>query len=172
MEYIDIYDKNKKPTGKTVPRGTKLLEDEYRLIIHICVFNSDNQMLIQKRQPFKKGWSGKWDISVGGVVQACESSNAAAQREVKEEIGVDVDFSKSRPLICTTFANGFDDYYSVEINEDEDFFTPQPEEIEKIMWADRQTVMYMIDSGSFIPYHKGFIELLFDIHNDPEIIIG
>lgn len=171
MELIDIYDKDKKVTGLTVIRGTKLNTDEYRLVVHVCVFNSRNQLLIQKRQPLKKGWPGKWDVSVGGVVQVGENSAQAAQRELREEIGADVDLSTARPLICTTFINGFDDYYSVEINEDESFFTPQPEEVEKVMWADKQTVLYMIDSGSFIPYHKSFIEVLFDIHNGSGAII-
>lgn len=172
MEYIDIYDKDKKLTGKTVARGTKLVDGEYRLVVHICVFNSKDEMLIQKRQPFKKGWSGRWDVSVGGNVQASESSAVAAQREVKEEIGVDVDLSSERPFVCTAFTNGFDDYYLIEINEDESFFTLQPEEVEKVMWADKKTILSMIDDGSFIPYHKGFIEMLFDMRKDLGTIVG
>ena len=165
MEYIDIYDRNKKLTGKTVERGTALKDDEYRLVVHVCIFNSKNEMLIQKRQPFKKGWSGKWDISVGGGVQSGESSSIAAQREVEEELGVDVDLGNVRPFVCVSFVNGFDDYYSVRTDMDLDGFTLQPEEVEKVMWADKDTVLDMIDNESFISYHKGFIEFLFDRHN-------
>ncbi|MDE6149390.1 MAG: NUDIX domain-containing protein [Ruminococcus sp.] len=172
MEYIDIYDKDKKLTDKTIARGGELSDGEYRLVVHICVFNSNNEMLIQKRQPFKKGWSGKWDVSVGGGVQAGESSVVAAQREVKEEIGVDVDLSNERPFACIIFTNGFDDYYLIEINENESFFITQPEEVEKVMWADKKTILSMIDDGSFIPYHKGFIEMLFDMRKKTGTIVG
>lgn len=172
MEYIDIYDKDKRLTGKTVARETPLQTDEFRLVVHVCVFNANDEMLIQKRQSFKKGWPGKWDVSVGGGVQAGENSATAAQREVREEIGVDVDLSNKRPFICAAFTNGFDDYYVIEINENESFFTSQPEEVEKVMWADKNTILTMIDNDRFIPYHKGFIEMLFDMRKDTGTIVG
>ncbi len=172
LELIDIYDINKKPTGKTAVRGTLLKKDEYRLVIHICVFNSLGQMLIQKRAMSKKGFPGKWDISVGGTVQASETSSIAASRELKEEIGIDFNFENQRPIVTSSFTNGFDDFYIIECDKKINSFEIQKEEVQKVMWADKKAVLSMIDSGKFIPYHKGFIEMLFDMRNDYGTIVG
>lgn len=171
MEYIDVYDIHKNKI-RIVPRGSKLLDGEFRLVVHICVFNSHNQMLIQKRVLSKKSFPGKWDISVGGTVQAGETSSTAAGRELKEEIGIDFDFENHRPFITSSFTGGFDDFYLIERDKEATSFKLQAEEVEKVMWADKKTVLSMIDSGEFITYHKGFIEMLFDMRNDYGTIIG
>lgn len=31
-------------------------DGEYHLAVHVCIFNSENQLLIQQRQPYKGGW--------------------------------------------------------------------------------------------------------------------
>jgi isopentenyldiphosphate isomerase len=111
MESWDILDENRHLTGKKIKRGTDCLENEYRLVIHICIFNSKNKMLIQQRQPFKEGWSNMWDVTVGGGALAGESSKEAAHRELLEEIGLDIDFTNERPFFTVNFNNGFDDFY-------------------------------------------------------------
>ena len=40
--------------------------DTYHLVIHVAIFNSNNQMLIQKRRHDKIGAPNMWDISAGG----------------------------------------------------------------------------------------------------------
>lgn len=144
-------------------RGETLSDGEY---VHICVFNRKNQMLIQKRQPFKKGWAGLWDISASGAAQSGESSSQAAGRELKEEIGIDYDFSAKRPYVSVSYTAGFDDYYIVELEVNPDELILQYEEVEQVRWADKYEILSMIDNGEFIPYHKGFIEMLFDMRND------
>ena len=89
MELLDLYDENKNLTNLQISRGVKVPKGYYRLVVHICIFNEEGKMLIQKRTPNKK-WPNKWDISVGGCVTAGESSKLAAMREVKEETGLDV----------------------------------------------------------------------------------
>lgn len=147
-------------------RGETLSDGEYFLVVHICVFNRKNQMLIQKRQPFKKGWAGLWDISASGAAQSGESSSQAANRELNEEIGIDYDFSAKRPYVSVSYTAGFDDYYIVELEVNPDELILQYEEVEQVRWADKYEILSMIDNGEFIPYHKGFIEMLFDMRND------
>jgi len=55
MELWDVYDRNRKKTGKTMVRGNAFLDESYHVVVHVCVFNSMDEMLIQQRQPFKKG---------------------------------------------------------------------------------------------------------------------
>ena len=45
-------------------------------------------MLVHRRADTKDVWPGYWDLAVGGVVEAGESYDTAAHRELDEEIGV------------------------------------------------------------------------------------
>lgn len=57
MEYWDLYDLHRNKLNKQAIRGEELAEGELHLVVHVCIFNSQGQLLIQQRQPFKQGWS-------------------------------------------------------------------------------------------------------------------
>ena len=118
MERFDIYDKNRRLTGRTAERGQELEADEYRLIVYVSIMNNQNQLLIQKRQPHKPAWPGFWDISVGGGALAGETSQAAAARETFEELGLAIDLSEVAPYFMVKFPNGFADEYIVHQDVD------------------------------------------------------
>ncbi len=56
MELWDVYNVDRTKSGKTMLRGADFAKDSYHLVVHACIFNSDDEMLIQQRQPFKAGW--------------------------------------------------------------------------------------------------------------------
>ncbi len=163
MEYWDIYDKERNRKGRTIARGTTLNEGEYHQVVHICIINSSNEMLIQQRQPFKEGWSNMWDITVGGSSLAGESSLEAAERELFEEIGLKVDMSDMRPYFTVNFTQGFDDFYIIEKDVDIDSLILQYEEVQRVKWASCDEIKRMIEAELFIPYHHSLIDLLFAI---------
>lgn len=163
MELWDIYDKNRNKTGKTMIRGQQYKDDSYHLVVHVCIFNGEGKMLIQQRQPFKEGWPDLWDITVGGSAVSGESSEKAAEREVLEEIGYNINLKGIRPSLTVNFDNGFDDIYLVNKEIDINKLSLQYEEVQDVKWADKKEIMTMIDNKSFIPYYKSFIELLFNM---------
>ena len=55
---------------------------------HILVFNSNNQLFLQKRSMSKDESPGLWDISSAGHVNSGESYEACAYRELWEELGI------------------------------------------------------------------------------------
>ncbi len=55
---------------------------------YILVFNSKNELFLQKRTMTKDVFPGTWDIAAGGVVLAGESYEESAIRELDEELGV------------------------------------------------------------------------------------
>jgi isopentenyldiphosphate isomerase len=57
-------------------------------VVHVLVFDSRQLLLLQKRSLNKRVAPGKWDTSVGGHVDCGESPLSAAQREMKEELGI------------------------------------------------------------------------------------
>ena len=163
MEILDIYDSNRMPTGRTFVRGTKP-EGGYYLVAQVIVFNTKGQMLSQQRQAHKLGWPNRWDVSAGGSVQAGETSQQAAQRELREELGLSVDFTGVRPHVCSTFAEGFTDVYILNREIDLSRLTLQTEEVQAVRWANREQVLHMIENDTFIPYYPGWIAYLFDTH--------
>ena len=165
MEMLDLYTKDRVRTGRTMVRGTKVPEGYYRLVVHICIFDPEGRMLIQQRQPFKKGWSNMWDITVGGCAVAGDTSQDAAEREVREEIGLELDLQDERPTMTTTFEGGFDDYYVLTRDVDLSSLHLQYEEVQTVRWAEKEEILRMIDDGQFISYEKSLIELLFFFRN-------
>ena len=161
MELWDLYTKDRTKTGQTMIRGEKQPEGMYRIVVHLCLFNDKGEMLIQQRQPFKKGWSNMWDITVGGSAVSGDESWQAIQRETKEELGLDIDFSNKRPSITVSFPGGFDDMYVVNKDIDLNELTLQDEEVQGVKWADKEEILKKLDEGIFIPYHKSLIDLLF-----------
>jgi len=165
MELFDLYTADRVKTGKTMVRGEQTPEGYYRLVVHICIFDGEGRMLIQQRQPFKRGWSGMWDITVGGAAVAGDSSRTAAERELKEELGLEADLTDARPTLTVHWENGFDDYYVLTRQVDPEELRLQYEEVKTVRWAEKEEILRMIDDGSFIPYEKSLIELLFSRRN-------
>lgn len=90
MELWDIYDKDKKLTGRTMKRNDWCLkDDEYHLTVLGVVMTKDGRFLITKRVMTKNWAPGWWEVS-GGAAMAGETSEEAVRREVLEETGLDV----------------------------------------------------------------------------------
>ena len=161
MELFDLYTADRMKTGRTMVRGEPTPEGYYRLVVHVCIFNQKGEMLIQQRQPFKRGWSNLWDITVGGSAVSGDSSQSAAERETREELGLSIDLIDVRPTMTIYFEHGFDDYYVLTQEVDLNALQLQEEEVQAVRWASLEEILQMIDDGRFIPYEKSQIELLF-----------
>ena len=161
MELFDLYTAEGVRTDRTMVRGEPVPEGFYRLVVHVCVFDPHGRMLIQQRQPFKRGWSNLWDISVGDCAVAGDTSRTAAERETREELGLTLDLSDIRPSMTIHWEHGFDDYYTVTQDVDLNTLRLQPEEVQAVRWASLEEILEMVDDGRFIPYEKSLIELLF-----------
>lgn len=85
-ELWDIFDENRKPTGRTHVRGGELLPGEYHLVVHVWIRNSRGQFLMTRRSP-NKGFPLLWETT-GGSALAGDDSLTAALREAKEETGL------------------------------------------------------------------------------------
>ena len=166
MERFDLYDKDRQLTGRTAERGQALEADEYRLIVHVGLMNSQNQLLIQKRQQHKPAWPGFWDISVGGGALAGETSQAAAAREAFEELGLALELSEVAPCFRVKFPNGFADEYIIHQDVDLTRLHLQTAEVQAVKWASYDEVMAMVDQGTFFPYQEPMLALIFSIFEE------
>ena len=162
MELVDLYDENRVPLGRVAERHAKKAPGEYRMVVHVCIFNSLGQMLIQRRSPEKRVWPELWDVSVGGGVDAGETSRQGAEREVLEELGCDLDLTGLRPAVTVNFEGGFDDFFVVTRDLDLRDLRLQKEEVSDVRWVTLEEAMAMLDSGAFIPYPPSFLQFLFE----------
>lgn len=90
MEIIDLYNKNKGKLGKTfVRKQDKLLEDEYYLLEQAWILNSENKILLTRRS-LNKSYDGMWEATAGHV-KSGETDLEGIQREVHEELGLNIE---------------------------------------------------------------------------------
>ena len=169
MEILDIYDRDRHRTGKTYLRSEKIPEGGLRLIVHILIFNDKGELLIQQRADHKK-MGGLWDITCGGACQAGEDSQDGARRELKEELGIYLDFSNLRPVLTANFDQGFDDFYILRKNIDTSNLVLQEEEVKAARWASRKEIFIMHANGDFVHYKESFLKLLFDLNDDENFL--
>ncbi len=160
-ERWDVYDINRIKTGE-MSRGDEFAKDAHTCVVHVCVFNTKGEMLIQQRQKDKKGWPDIWDLTIGGHDEAGETPQMSAARELFEELGIKRDFTGVRPHFTINFIHGFDDYFFITEDIDINELTLQEEEVQAAKWAGREEIKKMIEEGTFIPYYKSLIDLIFD----------
>lgn len=163
MELVDLYDENRLPLGRTAERGGPKGPGEYRMVVHVCVFDRRGRLLVQRRAPEKFIWPNLWDVSVGGGVDAGETSRQGAEREFREELGVSLDLSGLRPSVTVNFDGGFDDFYILTQDLPLEELTLQKEEVRAVRWASLEEVLDMLAAGTFIPYPESFLRFLFDM---------
>ena len=158
MEFWDIYDANKQPTGRTMKRNDWCLKDgEYHLTVLGVVARPDHTFLITKRVMTKAWAPGWWEVS-GGASQAGEASYDAVLREVKEETGLDV--SKADGGYLFTYKrenpgegdNYFVDVYRFVLEIEDTALNLQTEETDGYMFADLDKIKEIAAKGEFLHY--------------------
>lgn len=89
-ELIDILDSDGNHIGKTAMKSEAHKYGWFHKTVHVWFYTADGKVLLQKRGRNKKTFPLLWDASVAGHIAAGEEIKIAAKREVKEEIGIDV----------------------------------------------------------------------------------
>ena len=97
MEYIEIFTREGKSTGTILEKHEKKQPGDYIKHVLIIMKTSDSpapgegegRYVVQQRSLKAKYYAGKWDMT-GGAVMAGETPEAAAIREVQEELGITI----------------------------------------------------------------------------------
>lgn len=158
MEYWDIYDKDKKRTGRTMKRNDWILKDgEYHLTVLGVIARKDGRFLITQRVMTKAWAPGWWEVS-GGAAMAGEDSKDAVLREVKEETGLDVSDWEGGYLFSYKRENpGEGDNYFVDIYRfvkdfDESELNLQESETAGYKLATLEEIKALAAEGIFLHY--------------------
>jgi isopentenyl-diphosphate Delta-isomerase len=62
--------------------------------VHLFIFNTKGDLYLQKRSPSKDQYPEHWDTSAAGHTDPGESPLEAAQRELWEELGLEVELTE------------------------------------------------------------------------------
>ena len=145
MEWNDIYDRDRRLTGRVHMRGTAWGKGEYGLVVCVWVYDGRGRLLLTRRAP-EKSFAGTWENS-GGAAQAGETSRAAIARELFEETGIRAEqeefelIATDRDRICHY------DFYCLKRNIPVEEVVLQPGETDGVRWATFAQVHELIREG-------------------------
>lgn len=152
MEYWDIYDKDKQKINKIVKRGEKLEDNEYHLVVNVWIKNKNNEFLIAQRIE-DKSHPLMWEC-VGGSAVSGEDSITTAIREVKEELGIQLNQEDGKLIGSTLryYPNCPDilDVWLFEVqNIDVSKIKMQVEEVNDFMFANPEKIKKLKEDNKF-----------------------
>ena len=138
--------------------GSKLLHP----VVHLHLFDKAGRLYLQKRPEWKDIQPGKWDTAVGGHVDLGENIYQALEREVREELGVNVSGAKLlRQYVFESdrereLVNAF-----TIVSEEE----PRPsDELDGGRFWTKEEIADSIGKGIFTPNFESEYQLLFPSH--------
>ena len=175
MELLDVLDENGKKTGEVEDRSEIYRKGLWHRASHIWIINDNNELLVQKRNPYKQTFPNLWAISVAGHVDSGENSLDTAIREVKEELNLDATPDEFEYLFTIkretpykdSFLRVFDDVYLLHRNIDCEQTKLQVEELTDIKYVYYEYLEKIFKDGDpdYVPYTEEH-EKLFKILNE------
>ena len=148
-ELWDLYDKDRKPLGRTVERGAPLPEGTYHLAVQIAPLNSRGEILLTRRADSKPKYPGCWEIP-GGCAKAGEDSLTAACRELLEETGIAVGPEDMTLLTQLLVPTAHFDLYAVTADVPLTQLSLQPGETDQAQWLPLEAWLERVGKGNYL----------------------
>lgn len=140
-EILDIVTKSGQPTKKTASKSEVHSKGHYHNTVHIWFYTKEGEILLAQRAATKVICPLLWDVSVAGHVDAGETLEHGAIREILEEIGLIISESELEKIgvfeCFQSYPNGiidneFHHTYIAELKVDVSKLKPQAEEVEDL----------------------------------------
>ena len=132
-EIFDVVNENDEIIGRQTRREVHRLGLKHRAV-HVLVFNSRGEVFLQKRSMMKDTFPGAWDSSASGHLDCGEDYDACAVRELREEIGLELEPPPPRLFKIDAGVETGQEFVWVYRCEAEGPFALHPEEIERGGW--------------------------------------
>lgn len=153
-EYWDIFDMDRRSTGRQHLRGTPMADGDYHLVVNIWVVNSAGQVLLTQRHP-DIPFGLKWACTGGSAITG-EDTLTAALRETREEIGLEILPQQMVPVAQERRLHSFLDTFVVCMDVKDSQIVMQPEEVVDFCWVDEAQYRKMEQDGLLHPALKNF----------------
>ncbi len=143
-DLIDVLTPFGLRTGEILPRAEIHRLGKYHRAIHLYLFNSKNDLLLQRRSLTVDHFPGVFSISVAGHIQAGEFSSDCLKREVQEELGLNAallhfdflfSFFQEATLSETYIDRQFNDVYTVRADIEPERIKFDPSEVSEVKFV-------------------------------------
>lgn len=163
-EYWDVLNEQGEKTGKRLRRTAynQLASGEYHLVVHIWIVNSKGEFLIQRRSRERLPMPGEW-AATGGSVLSGEESQAAAIRELQEELGIRVLPGEIHYLRQFKRKNSIIDFWWARVDANLSSLVLDSNEVEEARWVSRSTLRQMIQQKQFHNYGRNYFSAVFSL---------
>jgi 16S rRNA (adenine1518-N6/adenine1519-N6)-dimethyltransferase len=131
-DIFDIVDANDQVIG-SAPRSEVHAKGLKHRAVHMLVYNANGELLIQLRSAEKDRHPNTWDSSAAGHVDSGETYEIAANRELREELGISVPELKEIGYLRACEETG-QEFVRVYETHHEGPFLPQASEIAEVRW--------------------------------------
>ena len=151
MELWDLYTENGVKTGETHISSNPLPKDRYHLGSSAWIKNSEGKYLISRRSKTKLKNPLMFE-TVGGAALKGENSIEAIVREVKEEIGIDLD-PKMGKLIYSDVRknlNSIWDVFLFDYNGPVNLKNATTDEVESVGWMTTDEIYELHKKGLLV----------------------
>ncbi len=149
MELWDLYTENRTPTGKTHVRGEKVPAGYYHLVVHVWIQNVKGEYLISQRSASRPTCPLMWEC-VGGSVITGENSLEGAIREVKEEVGIDLDPSNGNLVRSYLRTDDLLDVWRFSYDGDVSLENATTDEVAQVKWMTPAQVRELLESHKLV----------------------
>ena len=146
MEVWDLFDSERKPLGRTWPRGDGKPQGTYHVVVGVWTLNTSGQILLTLRHPEKESYANTWE-NTGGSVISGESSLEGAIRELAEETGINAEPSELTLLGTCQETSAFIDTYIVVKDVDLEDLRLQPGETVAARWVSLDELYELANDG-------------------------
>jgi len=173
-EKIDVLDENGKETGKVVFKSDAHKQGIWHRGVHIWIYNSKGEVLLQKRAKMKKFYPDLWDMSAAGHVSAGQSFDEAVERELFEELGVKAEISEMKKFGVRKMAQDlempflrnreFVQTYLLKLDKEISDFKLQEEEVAEVKFVTLDDFESEIKSPAnyktYVPHKEYFLHMI------------
>lgn len=159
-EIWDVYDIHKNKKNKLHKRGLPLDKNDYHIVIHAWVVNSNDEVILTKRHSSKKICPNMWECTEGSIV-AGESSVDGAIRELKEEIGLNFKIADAKffASFVLDFSNTIIDSYVFKRDVNINDLVLQENEVSEAKIVDERVYREMCKNGEVVESLMYFYDL-------------
>ena len=154
-ELFDVVDRQDRVVG-TARRADVHANGWLHRAVHIMVQRANGDIFLQKRSMEKDCHPGVWDSSASGHLDSGEAYAVAAVRELKEELGVEVDSVREIGALPASEATG-QEFVRIYGVVDEGPFVLHPTEIADGKWVSCDELDDWLENrpGDFAPcFHE------------------
>ena len=174
-EFIDIISKDGTPTGKKALKHVVHQKGYYHNTAHVWFYQNSGHVILAQRSATKLIYPLLWDVSVAGHVDAGESIECAAIREINEELGISISVdSLCKIRVAESFQNysnnlidnEFHHTFISELKSDITQFKLDKNEVQAVKAISFKVFQQLIDTiGSnnhFVSKNKSYYQFVLD----------